>query len=103
MDTFDRFRSQHTVLPTTSKREGTPVPTAVSIAVNADPTKRYVRTWSTVGKANRMAHDPCVFRHSSYGLSPGRGLGVAASSTSILAGPNGSGGRCVQMMATLDS
>ena len=55
METFERFRNQHTVVLTTFKRDGTSVPTPVSIAVDADPTKGYVRTWSTAGKAKRSA------------------------------------------------
>jgi hypothetical protein len=36
------------------------VPTPVSIAVDPDPTKGYVRTWSTAGKAKRIGHNPRV-------------------------------------------
>ena len=58
METFERFRDQHTVVLTTFKRDGTSVATPVSIAVDADPTKAYVRTWSTAGKAKRIVHNP---------------------------------------------
>jgi PPOX class probable F420-dependent enzyme len=60
METFERFRNQHTAVLTTFKRDGTSVPTAVSTAVDADPIKAYVRTWSTAGKAKRFGHDPRV-------------------------------------------
>lgn len=60
METFERFRHQHTVVLTTFRRDGTPVPTPVSIAVDADPTKGYVRTWSTAGKSKRIAYGPRV-------------------------------------------
>jgi len=60
VETFERLRRQHTVVLTTFKRDGTAVPTPVSIAVDADPIKGYVRTWSTAGKAKRLAHNPRV-------------------------------------------
>jgi uncharacterized protein len=60
VETFERLRNQHTVVLTTFKRDGTAVPTPVSIAVDADPTKGYVRTWSTAGKAKRIGHNPRV-------------------------------------------
>ena len=60
METFERLRNQHTVVLTTFKRDGTPVPTPVSIAVDADPARGYVRTWSTAGKAKRLRHNPRV-------------------------------------------
>ena len=60
METFERFRTQHTVVLTTFKHDGTSVPTPVSIAVDADPTRAYVRTRSTAGKAKRIVHNPRV-------------------------------------------
>jgi PPOX class probable F420-dependent enzyme len=60
VETFERFRRQHTVVLTTFRRDGTPVPTPVSFAVNTGPTKAYVTTWSTAGKAKRIGHDPHV-------------------------------------------
>jgi PPOX class probable F420-dependent enzyme len=57
MDDFERFRKQRTIVLTTFKRDGTAVPTAVSIAVDNDPTNAFVRTWSTAGKAKRLRHD----------------------------------------------
>jgi PPOX class probable F420-dependent enzyme len=60
VETFERFRNQHTVVLTTFRRDGTSVPTPVSIAVDADPTKGYVRTWSTAGKVGRIRHNPRV-------------------------------------------
>jgi uncharacterized protein len=82
METFERFRHQHTVVLTTFKRDGTPVPTPLSMAVNTDPTKGYVRTWSTSGKAKRIRHNarvtvaPSTFR--------GRITGPAVEATARL-------------------
>ena len=60
METFEHLRDQYTVVLTTFKRDGTAVPTPVSIAVDSDSTKGYVRTWSTAGKAKRIRHNPRV-------------------------------------------
>jgi hypothetical protein len=60
MDNFERFRDQHTVVLTTFKRDGTAVPTPVSLAVADDPTTGYLRTWSTSGKAKRMRNNDRV-------------------------------------------
>jgi len=40
MDTFERFRDQHTVVLTTFRRDGTAVPTPVSLAVGDDQSTR---------------------------------------------------------------
>ncbi|MGB5757178.1 MAG: PPOX class F420-dependent oxidoreductase, partial [Acidimicrobiales bacterium] len=46
---------------TTFKRDGTPVATPVSLAVDDNDTTRAVmRTWSTAGKAKRIANNPAV-------------------------------------------
>ena len=60
MDTFERFRDQHTVVLTTFRRDGTGVPTPVSLAVGDDPTTGFMRTWSTAGKAKRMLNNARV-------------------------------------------
>lgn len=60
MDDFERFRGQHTVVLTTFRRDGTAVPTPVSLAVGDDPTTVYIRTWSTSGKAKRMRNNDRV-------------------------------------------
>jgi hypothetical protein len=60
MDTFERFRRQHTVVLTTFRRDGAPVPTPVSLVVDDDSTRAYVRSWSTAGKAKRIARNSRV-------------------------------------------
>jgi len=49
-----RFRDTPAVLLTTYRRDGRPVPTPVSIAVDGD--RAFVRTWRTAGKARRLRH-----------------------------------------------
>ena len=49
---------QKTALLTTYRRNGTPVPTPVSVAVEGD--HAYVRSWETAGKAKRLLHTPEV-------------------------------------------
>ncbi len=53
---FDRLRTERTVVLTRFRRDGTGVPTAVHVAVEGD--HAYVRTWSTSGKAKRHRRDP---------------------------------------------
>ena len=68
MENFERFRTQHTIVLTTLKRDGTAVATPVSIALGDDPTKAYFRTWMTAGKAKRIRNNnrvtvaPSTFR-----------------------------------------
>lgn len=45
-----------TVVLTTFRRDGTPVPTAMSIVVDGD--RAFMRTWATSGKAKRLRHTP---------------------------------------------
>jgi PPOX class probable F420-dependent enzyme len=52
------FARQKTALLTTYRRDGTPVPTPLSVAVEAD--HAYVRSWETAGKAKRLRHTPQV-------------------------------------------
>ncbi len=52
------FVDQQTVLLTTFRRDGTPVGTPVSIAVDGD--RAYFRTWDTAGKLRRIRHTPEV-------------------------------------------
>jgi PPOX class probable F420-dependent enzyme len=52
------FVRQKTVLLTTYRRDGTPVATPLSLAVDGD--HGYVRTWHTAGKAKRLRNDPRV-------------------------------------------
>ncbi|GAA1208552.1 PPOX class F420-dependent oxidoreductase [Pseudonocardia alaniniphila] len=55
---FEPFVGQKTILLTTFKRDGTPVGTAVSIAVEGD--RAFVRTYDAAGKAKRMRNNPEV-------------------------------------------
>lgn len=52
------FVQQRAVLLTTYRRDGTPVGTAVHIAVEGD--HAYVRTWETSGKIKRIRRNPEV-------------------------------------------
>jgi uncharacterized protein len=58
MAKFDSFRNRRTALLTTYKRDGTPVATPVTIAVDGD--HAYVRTWDSAWKARRMRNNPAV-------------------------------------------
>ena len=58
MPSFDPFRQSPTALLTTYKRDGTPVATPVTIAVDGD--HAYVRTWESAWKAKRMRNNPDV-------------------------------------------
>ncbi|KUJ69827.1 pyridoxamine 5'-phosphate oxidase [Streptomyces albus subsp. albus] len=53
-----RFSRQRAVLLTSYKRDGTPVGTPVSIAVEGD--HAYIRTYGTAWKAKRMRRNPVV-------------------------------------------
>ncbi len=55
---FDQFVDQKTVALTTFRKDGTPVPTPVSIVVDGD--RAYFRTWHTTGKAKRLRRNPEV-------------------------------------------
>jgi PPOX class probable F420-dependent enzyme len=65
-NTFDRFERTWAVLLTSYRRDGTPVGTPVSIAVDGD--RGYVRSPGTGWKVKRMRRDPrvliapCTFR-----------------------------------------
>ena len=52
------FSRQWTVLPTTYRRDDTPVGTAVNIAVDGD--RAYVRTPHRTGKVKRLRNNPNV-------------------------------------------
>jgi uncharacterized protein len=58
MTSFEPFTKRRTALLTTYKRDGAPVATPVTIAVEGD--HAYVRTWDTAWKARRMRNDPRV-------------------------------------------
>jgi uncharacterized protein len=56
--TLEPFVGQWAVLLTTYKRDGTPVGTAVNIAVEGD--LAYFRTWDTAWKLRRIRNNPEV-------------------------------------------
>jgi len=56
--TFAPLAKQWSVLLTTYKRDGTPVGTAVNIAVDGD--RAYVRTYEKAGKIKRVRNNPEV-------------------------------------------
>jgi PPOX class probable F420-dependent enzyme len=58
MTSFEPFTKRRTALLTTYKRDGAPVATPVTIAVEGD--HAYVRTWDAAWKARRMRNDPRV-------------------------------------------
>jgi PPOX class probable F420-dependent enzyme len=58
MPSFDPFRKRRTALLTTYKRDGTPVATPVTIAVEGE--RAFVRTWDGAWKARRMRNNPDV-------------------------------------------
>ncbi|MFC5762220.1 PPOX class F420-dependent oxidoreductase [Actinacidiphila bryophytorum] len=55
---FGRFTRQKTILLTTYKRDGTPVGTPVSIAVDGD--RAYFRTYEPAWKVKRLRNNPDV-------------------------------------------
>ena len=58
MPAFESFAQRRTALLTTYKRDGTAVPTPVTIAVDGE--RAYVRTWDSAWKAKRMRNSPAV-------------------------------------------
>jgi PPOX class probable F420-dependent enzyme len=67
MESFEHLRRTYTVLLSTRRRDGRIVDTPVNLAVDRDGAG-YFRTWSTAGKAKRLANfpgvrvAPCTFR-----------------------------------------
>jgi PPOX class probable F420-dependent enzyme len=55
---LEPFVYQQTVLLTTYRRDGTPVGTPVSIAVDGE--RAFVRSWDTAGKVKRIRNNPEV-------------------------------------------
>lgn len=55
---LEPFVRQWAVLLTTYRRDGTPVGTPVSVAVDGD--RAFVRTWDTTGKFKRIRNNPEV-------------------------------------------
>jgi hypothetical protein len=59
METYlDVARAAKTIALTTYRRDGTPVTTAVSVALDGD--RAYFRTYDRAGKARRLRRDPAV-------------------------------------------
>jgi uncharacterized protein len=58
MTTLESLRNQQSVVLTTFKRDGTGVPTKVSLAVDGD--RAYFRTWDTAWKAKRLRNNPHI-------------------------------------------
>ncbi|MEU5786761.1 PPOX class F420-dependent oxidoreductase [Micromonospora purpureochromogenes] len=71
------FTRQKTVLLTSFRRDGTPVGTAVSIAVDGD--RAYVRSFERAGKTRRVSNDPRVTVAPS--TARGRPTGPAVEAT----------------------
>jgi PPOX class probable F420-dependent enzyme len=67
-----------TVVLTTFRRDGTGVPTAMSMAVDGD--RAYMRTWRTSGKAKRLRRSPdaTVAPSTTRGTPTGPALAVRA-------------------------
>jgi PPOX class probable F420-dependent enzyme len=59
MESFEHLRRTDTVLLSTRRRDGRVVDTPVNLAVGDDGVG-YFRTWSTAGKAKRLANFPGV-------------------------------------------
>jgi PPOX class probable F420-dependent enzyme len=59
MENFEHLRHADTVLLSTRRRDGRIVDTPVNLAVDIDG-NAYFRTWSTAGKAKRLANFPGV-------------------------------------------
>lgn len=80
MEKFESFRGQRTVVMTTFRANGTPVPTPVSIAVEDDPTRAYVRSWAAAGKAKRIRNNSYVTVAPSTfgGTTTGPAVGASA-------------------------
>src|SRR5689334_5062848 len=78
MADFDQFTRRRTALLTTYKRDGTAVPTPVTIAVDGD--RAYIRTWDSAWKAKRMRNNPAVLVAPSTVRGRATGPSIAARS-----------------------
>jgi PPOX class probable F420-dependent enzyme len=78
MPAFESLRPRRTALLTTYKRDGTPVATPVTIAVDGD--RAYVRTWDSAWKAKRMRNHPAVRVAPSTVRGRATGPAIAARS-----------------------
>jgi PPOX class probable F420-dependent enzyme len=59
MESFEHLRRANTVLLSTRRKDGRVVDTPVNLAVDTDGIG-YFRTWTTAGKAKRLANFPGV-------------------------------------------
>jgi PPOX class probable F420-dependent enzyme len=78
MACFDPFVKRPTALLTTYRRDGTPVATPVTIAVERD--HAYVRTWDSAWKAKRMRNNPVVAVAPATMRGRPRGAAISARS-----------------------
>ena len=76
MPAFDTFAQHRTAQLTTYKRDGTAVPTPVTIAVDGD--RAYIRTWDSAWKAKRMRNNPAVLVAPSTVRGRATGPSIAA-------------------------
>jgi PPOX class probable F420-dependent enzyme len=91
---FNGLVRQRTVVVTTHRRDGSPVPTPVNVVVSGD--HAYFRTWSTSGKAKRLRRDPRVLIGPSS--IRGKPTGPSIAATARLLGPDEEG-RITQALA----
>ena len=77
---FDNLASQRAVLLTTYKKDGTPVDTAVNIAVEGD--RAFFRTWDKSWKARRLKRNQLV--HVAPSTMSGQQTGPKVQATARL-------------------
>jgi PPOX class probable F420-dependent enzyme len=78
---LEPFHRRRTALLTTYKRDGTPVGTPVTIAVDGD--RAYIRTYDKAWKAKRMRRNPDVLVAPSTVRGKVRGAAIAARSRQL--------------------
>src|SRR3954449_1415250 len=83
MSPFESFRKRRTALLTTYRRDGTPVATPVTIAVDGD--QAFMRTYDRAWKARRLRRNPRVEVAPSTVRGRPRGEAIAAT-TRLLTG-----------------
>jgi uncharacterized protein len=83
MSPFEPFRKRRTALLTTYRRDGTPVATPVTIAVDGE--RAFIRTYDQAWKARRLRRNPRVELAPSTVAGKPRGEAIAAA-TRLLSG-----------------
>ncbi len=78
---LEPFARQWAVLLTTYRRDGRPVGTSVSIAVDGD--RAFVRTWETSGKFKRIRNNPEVEVAPSTALGRPTGPAIRARARAL--------------------